>query len=40
MRVLYEEVLRALPELRLAGPVQASGSGVTNGVASLPVRAG
>ncbi|MGW5331345.1 cytochrome P450 [Streptomyces bauhiniae] len=40
LRVLHEEVLRALPELRLAGPVPASGSGVTNGVASLPVRAG
>ncbi|MFF9376523.1 cytochrome P450 [Streptomyces griseoluteus] len=40
LRVLHEEVLRALPELRLAGPVLPSGSGVTNGVASLPVRAG
>ncbi|MGW2210533.1 cytochrome P450 [Streptomyces sp. NPDC001781] len=40
LRVLHEEVLRALPELRLAGPVLWSGSGVTNGVASLPVRAG
>ncbi|MEW2318958.1 cytochrome P450 [Streptomyces bauhiniae] len=40
LRALYEEVLRALPELRLAGPVLSSGSGVTNGVASLPVRAG
>ncbi|MGV9319892.1 cytochrome P450 [Streptomyces sp. NPDC003660] len=40
LRVLYEEVLRALPTLRLAGPVPRSGSGVTNGVASLPVRAG
>ncbi|MYZ10018.1 cytochrome P450 [Streptomyces sp. SID2999] len=40
LRVLYEEVLRALPELRLAGPVPASGSGVTDEVASLPVRAG
>ncbi|MFI9394125.1 cytochrome P450 [Streptomyces bauhiniae] len=40
LRVLYEEVLRALPELRLAGPVPPSGSEVTNGVASLPVRAG
>ncbi|MGW5303544.1 cytochrome P450 [Streptomyces griseoluteus] len=40
LRVLHEEVLRALPELRLAGPVLPSGSGVTSGVASLPVRAG
>ncbi|MER8029631.1 cytochrome P450 [Streptomyces bauhiniae] len=40
LRVLYAEVLRALPELRLAGPVLPSGSGVTNGVTSLPVRAG
>ncbi|MER8013530.1 cytochrome P450 [Streptomyces griseoluteus] len=40
LRVLLEEVLRALPELRLAGPVLRSGSGVTGGVASLPVRAG
>ncbi|MFB7775627.1 cytochrome P450 [Streptomyces bauhiniae] len=40
LRVLHEEVLRALPELRLAGPVLPSGSGVTDGVASLPVRAG
>ncbi|MFI8347355.1 cytochrome P450 [Streptomyces sp. NPDC085596] len=39
LRVLYEEVLRALPALRLAGPVLPSGSGVTNGVVSLPVRA-
>ncbi|MGV9786589.1 cytochrome P450 [Streptomyces sp. NPDC003435] len=39
LRVHYEEVLRALPTLRLAGPVPRSGSGVTNGVASLPVRA-
>ncbi|MGA5321527.1 cytochrome P450 [Streptomyces seoulensis] len=39
LRVLHEEVLRALPELRLAGPVLSSGSGVTDGVASLPVRA-
>lgn len=39
LRVLHEEVLRALPELRLAGPVLPSGSGVTDGVASLPVRA-
>ncbi|MFJ3659157.1 cytochrome P450 [Streptomyces sp. NPDC090119] len=39
LRVLYEEVLRVLPTLRLAGPVPRSGSGVTNGVASLPVRA-
>ncbi|WP_130336956.1 cytochrome P450 [Streptomyces sp. BK022] len=40
LRVLHEEVLCALPVLRLAGPVLPSGSGVTNGVASLPVRAG
>ncbi|WP_107030732.1 cytochrome P450 [Streptomyces sp. NRRL F-2799] len=40
LRVLYEEVLRALPELRLAGPLPPTGSGVTNGVGSLPVRAG
>ncbi|MET7677638.1 cytochrome P450 [Streptomyces seoulensis] len=40
LRVLFEEVLRALPELRLAGPVLSSGSGVTDGVASLPVLAG
>lgn len=39
LRVLYEEVLRALPALRLAGPVVPSRSGVTNGIVSLPVRA-
>ncbi|MEU6818774.1 cytochrome P450 [Streptomyces sp. NPDC046860] len=40
LRVLYEEVARALPALRLAGPVVPSASGVADGIASLPVRAG
>ncbi|MEW2619431.1 cytochrome P450 [Streptomyces sp. NPDC048106] len=40
LRLLYEEVPRALPGLRLAGPAERLVSNFINGIKSLPVRAG
>ncbi|MFG2886721.1 cytochrome P450 [Streptomyces sp. NPDC048297] len=39
LRLLHEEVLRALPAPRLAGPPQRLVSNFINGIKSLPVRA-
>jgi cytochrome P450 len=38
LRVLYEETLRAVPELRAAGPPVRLVSNFINGVKSLPLR--
>jgi cytochrome P450 len=37
-RVLFEELLRRLPDLDLAGPVQRLASNFVNGIVSMPVR--
>ena len=37
-RVLFEELLRRLPDLEPAGPVQRVPSNFVNGIASMPVR--
>ncbi|MEU3839600.1 cytochrome P450 [Streptomyces sp. NPDC028635] len=40
LRLLYEEVLRTLPVLRLAGPEKRLVSNFINGIKELPVRTG
>jgi cytochrome P450 len=37
-RVIFEELLRRLPDLELAGPVQRLRSNFVNGIVSMPVR--
>ena len=37
-RVLFEELLRRLPDLELAGPVRRLASNFVNGIVSMPVR--
>ena len=37
-RVLFEELLRRLPDLELGGPVQRLASNFVNGIVSMPVR--
>jgi cytochrome P450 len=37
-RVLFEELLRRLPDLDLAGPVRRLASNFVNGIVSMPVR--
>src|SRR3990172_7882961 len=37
-RVLFEELLRRLPDLELAGPVQRLASNFVNGIVSMPVK--
>jgi cholest-4-en-3-one 26-monooxygenase len=38
MRVMFEELLRRLPDLELAGPVKRLRSNFINGIKSMPVR--
>src|SRR4029453_7104022 len=38
MRIMFEELLRRLPDLELAGPVARLRSNFINGIKSMPVR--